>query len=143
FEDWLEEVKNVKPDDPDYLTKQEQYRNEYESYRSDRHDALARIVADLGDYYKSDPIYGPVELPPPPPPSDMPGNETYQPPTGGVFGQDGLAEPGSLDAPPGSDQGADLNGDGIPDSEQDDLDPVETWAPGSYDDVDSDINGGL
>ncbi|WP_026932165.1 WXG100 family type VII secretion target [Glycomyces tenuis] len=143
YEDWLEDVKNVKPEDPDYLTKQEQYRNEYEQYRSDRHDAMARIVADLGDRYKSESIYGPVEGPPPPPPSDMPGNTTYQPPTGGVFGQDGLSNPDGLDGAPGSDGGlADRNGDGIPDSEQGDLDPVEDWAPGSYENVDSDINGG-
>jgi hypothetical protein len=141
YEDWLEEVKNVAPGDSDYLTKQEQYRTEFEQYKAERHDALARIVADLGDRYSE--YKSRIDKVPPPPPSDMPGNETYQPPTGGVFGRDGLAEPGSLDAPPGSDQGADLNGDGIPDSEQDDLDPVETWAPGSYDDVDSDISGGL
>src|SRR5690606_15129881 len=115
YEDWLEEVKNVKPADPDYLEKQEQYRNEYEQYKTDRHDAIAKIVADLGDKYakvKNDSF----PSPPPPPPSDMPGNTTFQPPTGGVFGQDGLSDPGGLTTPPGSENGAvDLNGDGISD----------------------------
>ena len=139
YEDWLEDVKNVKPEDPDYLTKQEQYKTEYEQYRTDRHDALAKIVADLGDKYATVNAEKFTE-PPPPPPSDMPGNATYQPPTGGVFGQDGLADPTGTPPPGGGT--TDLNSDGVPDSEQDNLDPVDDWAPGSYDDVDSDINGG-
>src|SRR5690606_20971064 len=121
-----------------------QYRNEYEQYKTDRHDAIAKIVADLGDQYAKVKEKEFSE-PPPPPPSDMPGNTTFQPPTGGVFGQDGLSDPGGLTTPSGSENGAvDLNGDGISDFDQDDLDPVDDWVPGSYEDVDSDINtGGL
>ncbi|WP_051393515.1 WXG100 family type VII secretion target [Glycomyces arizonensis] len=144
YEDWLEEIKNVKPTDPDYLEKQEQYRNEYEQYKSDRHDSMAHIVADLGDLYATH--TNRIDKPPAAPPSDMPGNSTYQPPTGGVFGNDGLNQAGANPMAPGSDPNStttDLNGDGIPDDSQDDLDPVDPWEPGSYGDLDSDVSGGL
>lgn len=145
YDDWLEEVKRVTPEDPDYLEKQEQYRSEYEQYKSERHDAIAQIVADLGGKYA---VAAERFTPPLPPPVDLPGNSTYQPPTGGVFGNDGLNPGGAPLGPPGSDlsAGTDLNGDGVPDVEQvglDDLDPVEGWDLGSYDNLDSDISGGL
>ncbi|GAB3645221.1 WXG100 family type VII secretion target [Glycomyces tarimensis] len=150
YEDWLEEVKQVKPEDPDYLEKQEQYRTEYEQYKTDRHDAIAKIVADLGDRYSEHKSI--LEDPPAPPPSDMPGNSTYQPPTGGVFGNDGMNSASSMSGAPGigseSGPGSGIgdgtgSGGGIENSDLDDLDPVDGWEPGSYDDLDSDISGGL
>jgi hypothetical protein len=139
YEDWLES-NNISETDADYQAKKPQYEQQYEQYVDARHDRMAQIVADLGEVYatrvETDPDF--ME-PPPPPPSDMPGNSTYQPPTGGVFAQDGLTPSNSLDNAPATN---DTNGDGVVD--QDDLEPVDgDWNYGSYDDVDSNAAGGL
>lgn len=142
YEDWVESTKQVDPASAEAQSKKTQWQQEYQNDRNAKHTEMAQIVADLGDVYaqaKED-RFG--ELPPPPP-SDMPGNNTYTKPTGGVFSETALNPSNSTGTVP-SDQSADLDGDGFADS-PDDLDPVENdWSPGSYDDVDSNITtGGL
>lgn len=150
YAEWLEATK---PEDLHYgQTKEEtqrpQLQQEHQTYLDERHDNMARIVADLGDNYQD--VAEEWREPPPPPPSDMPGNETYNPPTGGVFGSDGLNPGGAGGLGPGGATGANgagfdsTNGnlagaDGIVGTD-DDLEPVDGWTPGSYGDVDS---GGL
>ncbi len=139
YEDWVESTKNVDPASPEAQSKKTQWEQEYQTDLNKNHADLALIVANLGDEYAKakEETFG---EPPPPPPSDMPGSNTYQPPTGGVFAETGLDSSSSLDnAPPSS---ADLDGDGFADS--DNLDPVDgDWNYGSYDDVDSNAAGGL
>ncbi|MCH7232595.1 hypothetical protein L0U85_17295 [Glycomyces sp. L485] len=138
YEEWLES-QGIQETDADYNTKEPQYRQQYQKYLDDRHEYMAEIVANLGDVYAD--AKDAWEDPPPPPPSDMPGNTTYQPPTGGVFGNNGLNSAGSLAGPPGSDSSSD-NRSGLSTTDSADLDPVEDWVPGSYTDVDSDITTG-
>ncbi|PRY54158.1 hypothetical protein [Glycomyces artemisiae] len=141
YDEWLES-QDIDKTKPEYETKKVQYQQQYEQYLDQRHEAMAQIVADLGDRYARAKEEDFSE-PPPPPPSDMPGNSTYQAPTGGVFADSGLSNSNDVpDAPGGNDSlGADTSGaDGIVGT-GDDLDPVDSnWTPGSYDDID---NGGL
>ncbi|MEU5875809.1 hypothetical protein AB0A73_30135 [Glycomyces sp. NPDC047369] len=143
YDEWLES-NDIDKTKPEYETKRTQYEQQYEQYLDARHDKMAQIVADLGDKYALEVETNPMFAePPPPPPSDMPGNTTYQTPTGGVFADSGLSNSNDVpDAPGGNDSiGADTSGaDGITGTD-DDLDPVDdSWTPGSYDDID---NGGL
>ncbi|MFB9663012.1 WXG100 family type VII secretion target [Glycomyces mayteni] len=142
YDEWLES-QDIDKTKPEYETKKVQYQQQYEQYLDQRHETMAQIVADLGDRYARVREEDFAE-PPPPPPSDMPGNTTYQAPTGGVFADSGLSNSNDVpDAPGGSDSSVsgDTSGaDGIVGTD-DDLDPVDSdWTPGSYDDVD---NGGL
>ncbi|MFC3491783.1 WXG100 family type VII secretion target [Glycomyces rhizosphaerae] len=142
YEDWVESTKNVDPASAEAQSKKTQWQQEYQTDLNERHQAMAEIVAALGDEYAraTEETFG---EPPPPPPSDMPGNNTYTKPTGGVFSETALNPSNSTGTVP-SDQSSDLDGDGFADS-PDDLDPVENdWNPGSYDDVDSNVTtGGL
>ena len=140
YEDWVESTKNVDPASAEAQSKKTQWQQEYQTDLNKKHGDLALIVANLGDEYAAakDETFG--ELPPPPP-SDMPGNNSYTKPTGGVFSETALDSSSSLDTP-ASDNNTDLNGDGFADS--DNLDPVDgDWNYGSYDDVDSNVAGGL
>jgi hypothetical protein len=142
YDEWLES-NSIDKTKPEYEAKKTQYERQYEDYLDQRHEAIAQIVADLGDQYAQakDEVFA---EPPPPPPSDMPGNSTYQKPTGGVFAENSLSS--GLDSPtsPGdaTTTTTDQNGaDGLTGTD-DDLEPVEDgWTPGSYDDVDG--AGGL
>ncbi|RRR99085.1 WXG100 family type VII secretion target [Glycomyces terrestris] len=141
YDEWLES-NNIDKTKPEYETKKTQYEQQYEQYVDQRHEAMAQIVADLGDQYamvrEKD-----FSEPPPPPPSDMPGNTTYQAPTGGVFADNGLNNAGDVPNAPGHTSGDSAGADGLVGTD-DDLDPVtDGWVPGSYDDVDSDLAGGL
>ncbi|WP_030144742.1 WXG100 family type VII secretion target [Glycomyces sp. NRRL B-16210] len=148
FETWVLSKKNVEPGDPRLETNRAQWEQQWRDELDLKHDQLAEIVANLGDVY-AQALHETFSEPPPPPPSDMPGNATYQPPTGGVFAEGGLNPPGSIEGSPATAGGSasgggaslDTNGDGVIDS--DDLDPVENgWNPGSYDDIDSDLGSG-
>jgi hypothetical protein len=140
YDDWLES-NNIDKTSPEYQTKKTQYEQQYDDYVDGRHDAMAKIVADLGDFYAQE-RHKVEEEKPPPPPSDMPGNSTYQPPTGGVFANNGLTASNSADGITSNSPTTDTNGDGL--VNQDDLDPVDgDWNPGSYDDLDTDGGGGL
>jgi hypothetical protein len=144
YDDWLES-NSIDKTSPEYQTKKTQYEQQYEDYVDGRHDAMAKIVADLGDYYAEQRQLVEEEVPPPPP-SDMPGNNTYQPPTGGVFANNGLtatnSSSNSLDGSTSNSPTTDTNGDGL--INQDDLEPIDgEWNPGSYDDLDTDGGGGL
>jgi hypothetical protein len=141
YEDWVESTKHVDPASAEAQSKKTQWQQEYQTDLNQKHEAMAQIVADLGDEYAKakEETFG--ELPPPPP-SDMPGNNTYSKPTGGVFSETALNSSDSNGSVP-SEQSADLDGDGFADS-PDDLDPVDAgWNPGSYDDVDTNVTGGL
>jgi hypothetical protein len=142
YDDWLES-NNIDKTKPDYQTKKTQYEQQYEAYLDTRHDQMAQIVADLGDRYAKAKETDFSE-PPPPPPSDMPGNNTYQKPTGGVFATDTLSNSNDVGNAPTDVSSADPAGaDGIIGTD-DDLDPVTgDWAPGSYEDPDSELGGGL
>ncbi|THV22038.1 WXG100 family type VII secretion target [Glycomyces paridis] len=142
YDDWVESKKNVPSSDPEAVSKKPQWEQEWLNELDSKHQELAKIVADLGDVYAQakETDFG---EPPPPPPSDLPGNSSYQPPTGGVFADGTLTTPGYVGGngpgAPGSVAG-DTNGDGLVNS--DDLDPVDnSWNPGSYGDIDSDIGG--
>ncbi|MEU5157548.1 hypothetical protein [Glycomyces sp. NPDC021274] len=146
YEDWVESTKKVDPASAEAQSKKTQWQQEYQNDLNTKHGELAQIVADLGDHYAkaNEETFG--ELPPPPP-SDMPGNNTYTKPTGGVFSETALNPSNSLGSVP-ADQSADLDGDGFADAPgdfdpaSDDLDPVAgEWGFGSYDDVDSDVGG--
>ncbi|WP_199039510.1 WXG100 family type VII secretion target [Glycomyces salinus] len=150
YADWLEATKpeNLHYGQDKEVEQRSQLQQEHQSYLDDRHDKMARVVANLGDNYQQ--VAEEWKEPPPPPPSDMPGNTTYNPPTGGVFGNDGLNPGGAGGLGPGGATGANgagfdsTNGslagaDGIVGTD-DDLEPVDGWTPGSYGDVDS---GGL
>lgn len=145
FETWVLSKKNVEPGDPRLETNRAQWTQEWNNELDLKHDQLAEIIANLGDTY-AQALHETFAEPPPPPPSDLPGNATYQPPTGGVFAEGGLNPSGSTSgaAPAGGGTGGaalDTNGDGVIDS--DDLDPDDSgWNPGSYDDIDSDLSGG-
>lgn len=141
YDDWLES-NNIDKTKPEYQTKKTQYERQYEEYVDARHDRMAQIVADLGDTY-AEAKERDFSEPPPPPPSDMPGNSTYQPPTGGVFAENGLTNTGDVPDAPGDTSNADSAGaDGILGTD-DDLDPVDDgWTPGSYDDIDGGVSGG-
>ncbi|MCD0445486.1 hypothetical protein LO763_17885 [Glycomyces sp. A-F 0318] len=147
YDEWLES-NDIDKTKPEYETKKTQYERQYEDYLDQRHEAIAQIVADLGDQYawarEKD-----FSEPPPPPPSDMPGNSTYQKPTGGVFAENSLSSGADTPSSPGgSDSDSMSSGltdqagaDGIVGTE-DDLDPVDSvWAPGSYGDIDGDSGG--
>ncbi|GAB3998347.1 hypothetical protein GCM10029992_23900 [Glycomyces albus] len=152
YQDWLEATKpeNLHYGQDKEVEQRSQLQQEHQAYLDDRHEKMARIVSTLGDNYQNR-IPDTWREPPPPPPSDMPGNETYNPPTGGVFGNDGLNPGGAGGLGPGGASGLDggsgldsTNGnlagaDGIVGTD-DDLEPVGGWSPGSYGDVDS---GGL
>ncbi|MEV3939291.1 hypothetical protein AB0K52_25335 [Glycomyces sp. NPDC049804] len=143
YEDWVESKKKVDPASAEAQSKKTQWQQEYQTDLNNRHEAMAQIVADLGDEYAraKEETFG--ELPPPPP-SDMPGNNTYTKPTGGIFSETALNSSNSTGSVP-ADQSADLDGDGFADAPGDDLDPVEgDWNYGSYDDVDNtNVTGGL
>jgi hypothetical protein len=141
YEDWVESTKHVDPASAEAQSKKTQWQQEYQNDLNQKHQEMAQIVADLGDEYARAKEEDFGELPPPPP-SDMPGNTTYTKPTGGVFSETSLNSSDSLGSVP-SEQSADLDGDGFADS-PDDLDPVDSeWNPGSYDDVDTNVTGGL
>ncbi|GAA1692543.1 hypothetical protein GCM10009830_45410 [Glycomyces endophyticus] len=143
YDDWLES-NSIDKTKPEYEAKRTQYERQYEEYVDGRHELMAKIVADLGDRYAKAKEEDFSE-PPPPPPSDMPGNSTYQKPTGGVFAEDALSNSNDIgnspnDTPGGNDTAGE---DGIVGTD-DDLDPVDSgWTPGSYDDTDGDLAGGL
>ncbi|MFG3341974.1 WXG100 family type VII secretion target [Glycomyces sp. NPDC048151] len=141
YEDWVESTKHVDPASAEAQSKKTQWEQEYQTDLNKNHEEMAQIVANLGDIYAAQKDEFETELPPPPP-SDMPGNNTYTKPTGGVFSETALSGSDSLGSMP-ADQAADLDGDGFADS-PDDFDPVENdWNYGSYDDVDSNVTGGL
>jgi hypothetical protein len=141
YEDWVESTKQVDPSSAEAQSKKTQWQQEYQNDLNQKHQEMAQIVADLGDEYAQAKEEDFGELPPPPP-SDMPGNTTYTKPTGGVFSETALDSSNSTGSVP-SEQSADLDGDGFADS-PDDLDPVDgDWNPGSYDDVDTNVTGGL
>ncbi|GAA2143017.1 hypothetical protein [Glycomyces algeriensis] len=148
YEDWVESKKQVDPASAEAQSKKTLWQQEYQNDLNAKHTEMAQIVADLGDVYAAAAAEDFGELPPPPP-SDMPGSNTYTKPTGGVFSETALNPSNSLGSAP-ADQSADLDGDGFADAPGDfdpvtgDLDPVDgEWNPGSYDDVDSDVTGGL
>lgn len=149
YEDWVESTKQVDPASTEAQTKKPQWEQEYQADLDAKHEAMAQVVADLGDTY----AHAKEEYfsePPPPPPSDMPGNTTYTKPTGGVFSETALT-PSSSASASGSDANSnltDVNGDGVVDA--DDLEPVENdWNYSSYDNLDvgvasgGDYSGGL
>jgi hypothetical protein len=141
YEDWVESTKHVDPASAEAQSKKTQWQQEYQNDLNAKHSEMAQIVADLGDTYAAAKEEHFGELPPPPP-SDMPGNNTYSKPTGGVFSETALNSSDSNGSVP-SEQSSDLDGDGFADS-PDDLDPVDAdWNPGSYDDVDTNVTGGL
>ncbi|GAB3236717.1 hypothetical protein GCM10027447_35290 [Glycomyces halotolerans] len=148
YQVWLEEVKGMEYGTPEEEKDRTKLKREHGQYLSDRHDSMARVIATLGDEYAAQ--REDLEDPPLPPPSGMPGNNSYQPPTGGVFGNDGLNSGGSAPGAPGGVAGGVAGGgamsytsDGLNGADPDDLEPVDGWTPGSYDDVDSPIHGGL
>nr|BFF27933.1 hypothetical protein GCM10025732_58980 [Glycomyces mayteni] len=129
YDEWLES-QDIDKTKPEYETKKVQYQQQYEQYLDQRHETMAQIVADLGDRYAR---VREEDFAEPPPPSDMPGNTTYQAPTGGVFADSGLSNSNDVpDAPGGSDSSVsgDTSGaDGIVGTD-DDLDPVDSdWTP--------------
>jgi len=145
YEDWVQSKKNVDPASAEAQTKKTQWQQEYETELDQSHANLAQIIADLGDQYAiaKEQTFG---EPPPPPPSGMPGNTSYQPPTGGVFSETSLDSSNSIDNTPGSTDTTTTTGndDGLNSGDPDDLDPVDgSWDYGSYDDVDSNLDGGL
>ncbi|MEU6249166.1 hypothetical protein [Glycomyces sp. NPDC047010] len=142
YDEWLES-QDIDKTKPEYETKKVQYQQQYEQYLDQRHEAIAQIVADLGDQYaivKAEHF----EEPPSPPPSDMPGNTTYQAPTGGVFADDSLSGSNDVGNSPADISSGDTSGaDGIVGTD-DDLDPVSSeWTPSSYEDTDGQLAGGL
>ena len=143
YADWLEATKpeNLHYGQDKEVEQRSQLQQEHQRYLDDRHDKMARVVANLGDRYQE--IGEDWHEPPPPPPSDMPGNETFNPPTGGVFGNDGLNPAGGHNSSltPGSESGEVAGDDGILGTE-DDLEPVDDWSPTSYGDVDSNVDSG-
>ncbi|WP_205324350.1 hypothetical protein [Glycomyces sp. YM15] len=140
YEDWVESTKHVDPASAEAQSKKTQWQQEYQNDRNAKHQEMAQIVADLGDVYAT--AKEEFQEIPPPPPSDMPGNNTYTKPTGGVFSETALSGSNSLDSMPAN-QSADTDGDGFADS-PDDFEPVANdWNYGSYDDVDSNVTGGL
>jgi hypothetical protein len=143
YEDWVESTKQVDPASPEAQSKKTQWEQEYQADRDKKHEDLALIVANLGDTYAVAKTEKFGELPPPPP-SDMPGNNTYSRPTGGVFSETALdASPSTVSGatgPNGAPTG-DINGDGLVDA--DDLEPVDgDWNYSSYDNLDSGVSGG-
>ncbi|MCC3763846.1 hypothetical protein K3N28_12295 [Glycomyces sp. TRM65418] len=150
YEDWVESTKQVDPASPEAQSKKPQWEQEYQADLDKKHDDLALIVANLGEKYAiaREEKFG---EPPPPPPSDMPGNNTYTKPTGGIFSETALnSSSGSLQGANGGVTGnganasglVDVNGDGMTDA--DDLEPVDgDWNYGSYDNLDSNVSGGL
>ncbi len=141
YDDWLES-NNIDKTKPEYEAKKTQYERQYEEYVDARHDRMAQIVADLGDQYAIAKERDFSE-PPPPPPSDMPGNNTYQKPTGGVFANDALSNSNDVGNAPTDVSNSDTAGaDGIVGTD-DDLEPVDGgWDPGSYDDPEGGLTGG-
>lgn len=143
YEDWVESTKQVDPASAEAQSKKPQWEQEYQADLDKKHEEMAQIVADLGDTYAVAKTERFGELPPPPP-SDMPGNNSYTKPTGGVFSETALnASPGAANGSPASNTNlTDTNGDGMADA--DDLEPVENdWNYGSYDNLDSSVTGGL
>lgn len=143
YEDWVESTKQVDPASAEAQSKKPQWEQEYQADRDKKHEEMAQIVADLGDVYAAS-NEGFFLNPPPPPPSDMPGNNTYTKPTGGVFSETALnASPSTVTGANGPNGAAitDVNGDGFADA--DDLEPVDgDWNYGSYDNLDSGVSGG-
>ncbi|WP_335990281.1 hypothetical protein [Glycomyces sp. MUSA5-2] len=142
YDDWLES-NNIDKTKPEYEAKKTQYERQYEEYVDGRHDLMAQIVADLGDQYAITAHEFKTEVPSPPP-SDMPGNSTYEKPTGGVFADDALSNSNDVGNSPNDIAGGDTAGaDGVVGTD-DDLDPVDSdWSPGSYEDTDGQLAGGL
>ena len=89
YEDWVEGTKQVDPASAEAQTKKPQWEQEYQADLTKKHEELALIVATLGDTYALAKAEKFGELPPPPP-SDMPGNNSYTKPTGGVFSETAL-----------------------------------------------------
>ncbi|WP_112133646.1 hypothetical protein [Glycomyces dulcitolivorans] len=142
YDDWLES-NNIDKTKPEYEAKKTQYERQYEEYVDGRHEAMAKIVADLGEHYalakEKD-----FSEPPPPPPSDMPGNSTYEKPTGGVFADAALSNSDDVRDAPTDSTGLDTAGEDGGVGTDDDLEPVDGgWDPGSYEDTDGQLAGGL
>ncbi|GAA2265977.1 hypothetical protein GCM10009853_019010 [Glycomyces scopariae] len=147
YDDWLES-NSIDKTKPEYEAKKTQYERQYEEYVDGRHEQIALIVAQLGDKYAIQKEKFETEVPSPPP-SDMPGNNTYEKPTGGVFANDALSNSNDIrnaptDSTDSTSGGLDTAGqDGIVGTD-DDLDPVDSgWNPGSYEDTDGQLAGGL
>jgi hypothetical protein len=142
YDDWLES-NNIDKTKPEYEAKKTQYERQYDEYVDGRHEAMAKIVADLGDRYAQQKKEFETEVPPPPP-SDMPGNSTYEKPTGGVFADAALSNSDDVRDAPTDSTGLDTAGeDGVVGTD-DDLEPVDGgWDPGSYEDTDGQLAGGL
>jgi hypothetical protein len=136
---WMEEVKGLSREEIAALDPQTRttYNNQHAAWRQSRHDELARTVADLGEQY-ADYENTVFAEPPEPAPEGMPGNDTYQQPTTGVFAPTTVDTSAGNSAPGG--------GTGIVQPEPplvDDEDEVAgPWDLPSYDDIDE-PNGGL
>ncbi|WP_100448203.1 WXG100 family type VII secretion target [Glycomyces xiaoerkulensis] len=143
YDEWLEQTKpeDLQPGTEKEQNQRPQLQREHADYIEERHEAMAIIVADLGQNYQD--VADTFREPPSPPPTGMPGNDTYQQPTGGVFGSSGLGPTGGYTgggSGPGSANFANdnqFNGAG-----SDDLEPVDGWDPASYTDLDSNFEGG-
>ncbi|MEV3935583.1 hypothetical protein AB0K52_06355 [Glycomyces sp. NPDC049804] len=136
---WMEEVKGLTRDDIAALDPQTRttYNNQHAAWRQARKDELARTVADLGaeyNRYTTTVFAEPAE----PAPEGMPGNDTYQEPTTGVFAPTTVDSNGPTAGTSGS---ATTTQPETPvvDDEDDVADP---WKPPSYTDIDE-PNGGL
>jgi uncharacterized protein YukE len=140
---WMEEVKGLSREQIAALDPQTRttYNNQHAAWRQSRHDELARTVADLGTQY-ADYTNGVFAEPPEPAPEGMPGNDTYQQPTTGVFAPttaDTSASTGSDTSASGGNPGSLQPEPPLVDDEDDVAGP---WDLPSYDDIDE-PDGGL
>jgi uncharacterized protein YukE len=136
---WMEEVKGLSHDEIAALDPQTRttYNNQHAAWRQSRHDELAQTVADLGKQYAhhTNTVFA---EPPEPAPDGMPGNDTYQQPTTGVFAPTTVTSDNNWTPSSGS------SGSLQPESPvmDDDDDVAGPWDLPSYNDIDE-PNGGL
>jgi hypothetical protein len=136
---WMEEVKGLSREQIAALDPQTRttYNNQHASWRQARHDELAQTVADLGaeyNRYTTTVFAEPAE----PAPDGMPGNDTYQQPTTGVFAPTTV----NSDAPATVPGGSTSPQPSEPPLIDDEDDVANPWQPPSYTDIDE-PSGGL
>jgi uncharacterized protein YukE len=136
---WMEEVKGLSREQIAALDPQTRttYNNQHAAWRQARHDELAQTVADLGTQY-SGYTNGVFAEPAEPAPDGMPGNDTYQQPTTGVFAPTTVTSDNTGTTPSGS-SGSLQPELPVVDDEDDVADP---WDLPSYNDIDE-PSGGL
>lgn len=145
LEEWMEQVKGLSRAEIASLTSSgwTANTNEHNAWREARHDELAQTIADLGARYAyyANTIFA---EPPPPQPDGMPGNPTFERPTGGVFADHPTDT--TTNTPANTFQQTDTSTNtettslALDDDEDDD--EASPWTYSSYDDLDE-PSGGL